>query len=452
MRSIGRIALFSLPLALGVWALPAAAQQKPNDKIQAKLSERLAANPGSGDANRDLGVWYYKAGRFAESRVPLEMARKINPKDGVAALYAGLAAEQVKDYTAAKDAYNSYLSVGKTGSVRKDIRGRLVIVTKEEAKASAKDAVANEARIAQVPGSALTVAVLPFTIGGTTSGGTDLSPLQVGLADLVITDLAKPKKLTIVERDKIQAISDEIALGKSGQVDNATAVRAGKLIQAGSIVKGSLLQTGGGNITMTSQTFSTRTSATVGSGSTQNSTLAQLFAAEKALVMATFTDLGITLTPAERQDVDRRPTQSLDAFLAYSRGLMAEDAGRLDEAARFFDNARSIDPGFGAALQRAQSAAAANQSTAKIEASLKGSQEGATVTAASTGTANTGTPLTNTLSTVVGDVNPTTTNTVATTNTTSAAPPTTRPAAAQATGTDQPAPRTGEVTIVIKKP
>ena len=184
----------------------------------------------------------------------------------------------------------------------------------------------------------------------------------------------------------------------------------------------------------------------------ENKTLDQLFSLEKDLVRATFVDLGIVLTPAEQQDVDRRPTQSLQAFTAYSRGLMAEDAGRLDEAARFFENARAIDPGFNAALQRAQSASAqSQQTTAKIESNLRGSAEGQAVVAAERGTSNTPT-LTNTLSTVIGDVNPTTTNTVAATNSTAPSPPTSRPAAAQATGHDQPAPRTGEVTIVIRKP
>jgi tetratricopeptide (TPR) repeat protein len=438
-----------MALTLAVWALPASAQQKPNDKIQARLSEKVASNPGSAEANRDLGVWYYKANRFAESRVPLEMARKINPRDGVSALYAGLAAEQMKDYAAAKDAYNSYLAVGKTPSVRRDIRGRLVVVTTEEAKASAKAAVSNESKIAQVAGTPTTVAVLPFAIN---SANPDYAPLQVGLSDLVISDLAKVKRLTLVERDKIQAISDEIALVKSGQVDATSAVRAGKLIQAGTIVKGSLLNTEGQNFTLTSLTVSTQTSQQVGSGLNETKTMDQLFAAEKDLVAATFKDLGITPTPAEQREVDRRPTQSLQALLAYSRGLMAQDAGRLDEAARFFDNARSIDPGFSAALQRAQSTSAQQQgTTAKIESSIKASSEGASTNAAVTGNSNNA-PLNNTLNTVIGDVNPTTTNAVATTNTTSAAPPTTRPAAAEATGTDQPAPRTGEVTIVIRKP
>src|ERR1019366_9641228 len=135
MRSIRRVGLL---LALGAWGFPAAAQQKPNDNIQAKLAKEAAASPGSVAANRALGIWYYKASRFAEARVPLEKARHLDANDGVSALYAGLAAEQLKDYTAAKDAYNAYLSVGKTKSVRNDIRVRLVTVTQEEAKASAK--------------------------------------------------------------------------------------------------------------------------------------------------------------------------------------------------------------------------------------------------------------------------------------------------------------------------
>ena len=449
MRHPGRVLMV---LALGVWALPAAAQQKPNDKNQEKLAKAVEANPGSVAANRALGIWYYKASRFTEALVPLQKARELDPKDGVTALYVGLAAEATRDYTTAKAAYTAYLTVGKTRSVRNDIRVRLVTVTREEAQEAAKAAVANEAQIAQVPGSPTTVAVLPFTIEGADA---NLQPLQVGLADLVISDLAKPKKITVVERDKIQAISDEIALSKSGQVDAATAVRAGKLIQAGRIVKGALISTGASNITMTSTTVNTQNSATVGTGLDANGTLDKLFDMEKQLVFATFADLGVTLTPAEHQDVDRRPTHSLQAFIDYSRGLQAEDAGRLDEAARFFESARAADPGFGAALQRAQTAAAASQNTnTKIESNLKGSSEGQTVAAAASGntiSAN----LTTTLSTVVGDVNPTTTNAVATTNVTvtTSAPPVVTPNVGVATGTsDQPTARTGQVTIVIKKP
>jgi tetratricopeptide (TPR) repeat protein len=430
MRSIGGVGLL---FVLAVWASPCVAQQQPSDAL-AKLQRAQVANPSSVKANRDLGIWYYKASRFAEARVPLEQARKLDPKDGTSALYAGLAAEKTNDYTAAKNAYNSYLVVGRSTNVKRDIRARLLVVTREEAKAAAKVAIAQEARIAQVPGSSTTVAVLPFKVSAVDQS---LLPLERGLADLVITDLGKVKRLTVVERDRIQAIADEIALGRSGQVDAATAVREGKLIQAGRIVQGTLQNSTGTNIQMGEQVFETQNAGIVGSGMNQQGDLSAIFNLEKAVVKQVFTDLDIQLTPAEQQDVDRRPTQNLQAFLAYSRGLVAEDAGRMDEAARFFENARSLDPSFGAALQRAQSAAS---STAKLESTARSSGEAAT---------GGGPAISTTLNSVVGDVNPTTTNSVSTGTT--AAPPPPQNTASQATGADQPAPRTGQVTVIIKK-
>jgi tetratricopeptide (TPR) repeat protein len=428
-------------LALLALSAPLGAQQ--SDQLT-KLQRDRAAKPGSVAANRALGLWYYKNGRFAESRVPLEEARKLDPKDGTSALYAGLAAEQVKDFTAAKSAYNAYLEVGKSRGVRDDIRGRLIALTKEELKSQAKAAVANEAAIAQQPGSPRVVAVLPLRFSGPDVA--NLGPLERGLADLLITDLSKSKSLTIVERDRMQAITDEINLAKTNQTDAASSVRAGKLIQAGRIVQGAINQVGPNGLAITSSVINTSDASQAGQTAQQNGSLDQLFTLEKSLVFQIFDRLGVTLTPAERQLVDQRPTSSVQAFLAYSRGLMAEDEGRIDEAARYFDNARSIDPGFGAALQRAQSAAAANGATLqRTESAIRNSSEGAALTV--------GSGLGNTLNNVVGDVNPTTTNQVAGTNTTSSgAPPTQRDAASEKTGTDQPAPKTGQVTIILKKP
>ena len=444
MRRLGPIALLMM---LTVCIAPANAQQKANDAL-AKLQAAQAASPGSVAANRALGVWYYRAGRFAEARVPLDQARKLDANDGVSALYAGLAAEQMKDFTAAKSAYNAYLTVGKTKSAQKEIRARLVAISQAELKEAAKTAVANESAISATPGATNTIAVLPFTIG---LADPSYAPLGRGLADLMITDLSKSRQLTIVERERMQAIVDEIALSKSANVDAATTVRAGKLIQAGRIVQGQVLQGAGG----TGITISSNVVASNGGGVTAvtapNGTLDKLFDLEKTLVMNTFRTLGITLTPAEAQEVDRRSTSSLAAFLAYSRGLQAQDDGRFDEAARFFDNARSIDPGFGAALARSQQASAASQSsTAKVETSIRSSSEGA---AASVGTTTAGAGLASTLNTVVGGVNPTTTNTVSnTTGGSSPAPPSTRDAASEKSGTDQPAPRTGTVTVIIHRP
>ncbi|MBM3907973.1 MAG: tetratricopeptide repeat protein [Gemmatimonadetes bacterium] len=209
--------LLALPL-LGGLALPAQAQQRPDRTLQ-KLESARTANPSSVAALRALGIAYYKRDRFADARSVLDAARKLDPKDGVSALYAGLAAEKLNDFTGAKDAYNSYLQVGKTRSVRNDIRARLVALSRAELQAAAKSAIANEANIAADANNPRAVAVLPMTFSGTDQ---TLAPLSRGMADLLISDLARSPELQLLERDRIQAMMDEVALSQSGRVDAAS--------------------------------------------------------------------------------------------------------------------------------------------------------------------------------------------------------------------------------------
>ena len=56
--------------------------------------------------------------------------------------------------------------------------------------------------------------------------------------------------------------------------------------------------------------------ATEGTGTSVNAVLD----AEKAFVFAVFDRMGVILTLAERTLVEQRPTKSLAALLAYSRG------------------------------------------------------------------------------------------------------------------------------------
>jgi tetratricopeptide (TPR) repeat protein len=454
MRSLR---LLALPLLCAL-ALPAASQQAP-DKTLDKLERAKTANPSSVAALRALGIAYYKRQRFADAQTVLDAARRLDPKDGVSALYAGLAAEARNDYTAAKDAYNSYLLVGKTRSVRNDIRTRLVALSRAELHAAAKSAIANEAQIAQQAGDPRTVAVLPMTFSGTDQ---TLAPLSRGMSDLLISDLARSPDLQLLERDRIQAMVDEIALSQSGRADAATSLRAGKLVRASRVVQGAITQTGARNLTVNAAVVSVATSQQQGRDVQSSDVLEQIFTIEKNLALGLFTELGVRLSAADRAAIEQRPTRSLQAFLAYSNGLVAEDEGRYGDAARFYDQARSIDPGFGAALQKAQSARSAQQgaqvTAAKVESGLRNSAEGATVSAAERGVAASNTGIGSTLANAVGDINPSAANSVNTNTggtsgqTQPQAPPTTRDPAAEKTGTDQPATKTGQVTIVIRKP
>lgn len=444
-------ALLALASAAAAESAQAQAASTPNREL-AKLQQQLTASPNSVKALQAVGYKLYELDRFAEARPLLEQARQLDPKCGPCALYAGMTAEKLKDYTAAKAAYNKYLEVGRTAPVKKDVRTRLVAMAKDELAQAAKAAVANETALRGVQAPGNTVAVLPFKCSCPDS----LLPLERGIAELVVTDLSCSSNLRVLERDRMQAISDEIQLSSRNQVDAATATRAGKLISAGRILNGSIVATGGQGVNLTGAVVNTSTSNIDGSP-TANGTLNAIFRAEKDFVTSTFRSLNVTLSPAEQKECDKAPTQNFQAFLAFSRGLMAEDAGRLDDAARFFESARTMDPGFNAALQKAQSAAAAASSqltSAKVEQGLKNSAEGGVVSAASRGS-TTDAGLGNTLNNVVGDVNPTTTNTVQ--NSTSggggsSGTPQQQNTVSQATGGDQPAQRTGQLTIVIKRP
>lgn len=439
-----------LALVLLALAAPAAEAQR-RDPI-ARLEATRAANPRNVAALRALGIAYYKAERYADARSVLDQARQLDPRDGLSALYAGLSAERLQDFTGARAAYNSYLEVGRTRRVRNQIRERLVTMARDEAVASAKAAVANEARLSNTPGSPRTIAVPPLKFSG--PDAEQLAPLERGLADLIITDLSRSSQLTIVERDRMQALADEIALGASGNVDASTAVRAGRLIQAGRLVNGSIVQ-GGQQLTLSSSIVDVATSQLSAPVQVTNE-LDNLFALQKQLVFRIFEQLGVTLTPAERQLVDREATTNLNAFLAYSRGLQASDDGRFEDAARYFDEARGLDPGFGSAAARfnaAQAAVAGAQvSTNTIEASLRGSSEGQTAAAAERGVAS-ASPVENTLRNTAQDVNPPTVTPVSNTTVGGSVPlAPQRDPTSTTTGTDSPVARTGTVTIIIRRP
>ncbi len=434
-------------------AAPAAAQGTTGGAI-ARLEAARARNPQNVAALRALGVAYYKAQRWADARSVLDRARQLDPKDGVSALYAGMAAEQQGDLTAARNAYETYLKVGTTRRAKERIRVRLVSLARAEAVASAKAAVANEATLSRTPGAPLTVAVPPLRFRGV---DTSLAVLERGMADLIITDLGQVARLTVVERDRMQALADEIRLAQSDRVDSTSAVRAGRLMQAGTLVNGVIVQPEANRLTLDASLVNVASGA-IGAPATVNNTIDQLFDMEKRLVFQLLDRLNVQLTPAERQAIERRPTTNLQAFLSYSRGLQAADDGRFADAARFFEQARSLDPGFSAAAARGQAAQAAAQGTevtpAIIEASLGTGTEGQVAEAASRGSpvAESG-GLQNTLRTITQQTSlPTTGGDLTTTSTTSTqrqAPE--RDPSTSTPGTDAIV-RTGQVIIIIRRP
>jgi len=225
-------------------------------------------------------------------------------------------------------------------------------LARRELTDDAKRALEQERTVGVVAGSPTTVAVLPLRYTGSDSS---LRPLERGFAELLTTDLSRSAKLTVVERARLQALLDELALQQSGRTDSATNVRAGRLLRAGRIVQGSIAQVGESQLRIDAAVLDVPTTEVRGVARGEGD-IDKLFDLEKRIAFGVLDQLGVALTVAERNAIEQRPTRSLAAFLAYSRGLTAEDDGRLDDASRFYRDALRLDPGFGAAQQRSRDA------------------------------------------------------------------------------------------------
>lgn len=451
MRSSLRTAAAIAALALPALLAPAAAHGQQQGAAIARLEQSRDRNPASAATLRALGVAYYKAGRWAEARTVLTKARELAPKDGVVALYLGMAAEQQGDLATAREAYTSYLTVGRTSRTRTQLRARLAALTRQEIALAARASIANEAALASEPGAPTTIAVLPLRFTGADSS---LIPLERGLAELLVTDLSRSAKLTILERERVQALVSELQLAGTPAADPSVAPRSGRLLRAGRIVQGAILQLPNRGLDVNASVVDVPTSA-VASSIQETDRLDALFALEKKVALRLFDALGVTLTPAERAQVDERPTRSMAAFLAYSAGLVAEDAGRLEEAQRLYESAARQDPAFRAAMQRQARVEAARLggqlSTAQVEASIAGTSEGAVVASAERGIAADGAALGGTLTATVNDLNPSVAVQMLG-GTLTSTQPSNRDPASSATGTDSPVSATGRITIIVRQP
>ena len=422
-----------------------------------RLEQQQKASPTSAAVNRSLGIAYYKAARYPQARAALETAARLDPRDGTTSLYLGLTDEALDDLPGAKAAYSSYIQFGRTSRVRSQLQSRLAALTRKEITADAKLAVRQEATLSTQPGNPRTVAVMPLRFSG---ADTTLKPLERGFADLLTTDLARSSQLTLVERSRMQALLDEIKLQQSGTTEASSNVRAGKLMRAGRVVQGAILQVGASDLRVDAAVVDVPTSQVQGSAQ-QADQLEQVFSIEKKLALDLFAQLGVTLTVAERQQIEQRPTRSMQAFLAYSRGLTAEDEGRYDDASRFFDEAVRLDPGFSAAQSKSEearaAAAGAAVNAASVEVSLKGTSEGAVIVAAQKGSstpASSGTTgLTGTVKSAAGDLNgsPASAATGSASTGGGASQPAAKDPVSAATGSDRPA-VIGTVIFTVTRP
>ncbi len=212
----------------------------------------------------------------------------------------------------------------------------------------AKAAIANERSVDVSRFSPRSVGVAPLAVD---VSDTSLRVLGFGLADLLTTDLAVSASLEVVERVNMDALLRELGLASSGRVDSATAPRLGRLTGARRLVTGSVVQLPDSRVTLNTRIADASTGA-VQRASSPTLSIDAILDAEKALAFSLFDQLGANLTPSERAKVEQRPTRSIGALVAYSRGVRREALGDFAGAAREYQAASRIDPSFNRARDK----------------------------------------------------------------------------------------------------
>lgn len=316
--------------------------------------DQIRANPKDAGAWRELGIAFYEKGDLTKAEDALKQANNINP-DSRTHLFLGLIYEKEQDYGRAIDAYRAALSYGPNSKTKTMLQAHLGLLTRKKVQQEVSKALAAESEINvdTIPNN--TIAVVDFDGSHLPP---DLAPISKGLAEFTALDLGKVKSLKVVDRTKIDAVLAELKLSSSRYADPSTAPRMGRLMGSNHIVTGTVLGIGDDEIKLDGAVVSTRDSLPALTPPVQGN-LEKVFALQKKFVFDVIDSLGITLTPEEREAIQKIPTESYLAFLAYCRGLDYKSRGMFEEAESQFRDAVHIDGNFQPAMVQSKALAAA---------------------------------------------------------------------------------------------
>lgn len=316
----------------------------------AELQAELKNFPNEARLWRDLGVAYLEDRQYQTARRALLQAFKRDTRDAKTLFYLGLVLEFEKRTTLARSIYQTHRTMPRFSSYRKLMRARYYQLTRQALQNDTRALLARESEVSADSIIANAVAVFPLLYQGKNE---EMAALSKGLAEMMITDLSQVTQLEVVDRVRVQALFDEMALGQTGLVDEATAARVGSLIRAGKVVRGvyDVRDNEQLNIDMA---FWDVAKQTFPAGTTHVDALKNLFQLEKNVVFSVIEEIGVELTAAEKEKIQRTPTKNWRAFVAYCQGLMREDAKDFAAAAKFYLKAARLDPNFTQAADKAE--------------------------------------------------------------------------------------------------
>ncbi|MBI3180778.1 MAG: hypothetical protein HYZ28_01405 [Myxococcales bacterium] len=188
------------------------------------------------------------------------------------------------------------------------------------------------------------VAVLYFD---NNTGKPELDVLQKGFADMMVTDLSAVQEIQVVEREKLQALVDELKLQRTKYFDPATAQKLGKGVGAKFAVTGAFLAVDPQMRVDIRMIEIANAKVVLGDQVVGESS--KLFDLQQQLVNRFVAGLNVKLGVVARS---KTRVPDIGTLLEYSKGLDLADQGKLDEASKALAEVIKRAPAFGLARER----------------------------------------------------------------------------------------------------
>jgi len=142
-----------------------------------------------------------------------------------------------------------------------------------------------------------------------------------------------------------------------GPVDRATAPRLGRLLGAGRVIQGTFSGLGNSSVQLDAVIASVGSGKLTPVGDAVRGPLENVLRLQKKLTYEILAALGVAVPPELKKRLDKLPTESFPAFLAFSRGLDFEARGMTPQAIDAYREALRLDNRFSMAREAEEIAA-----------------------------------------------------------------------------------------------
>lgn len=188
------------------------------------------------------------------------------------------------------------------------------------------------------------IAVLPFQ---NITGDKEKNWIGAGFSETLTTKIVKVKAITVIEREQLSKILDEIKFQYSGAVDEKTAVEKGKLYGADVMIFGSF-QVVGEKLRVTARFVDVETRKVIDTAEA-NGNISDIFKLQDEIAFNLMDSLKIVLAEKEKEEIKINPTENLTAYQWFSKGYEANNLKFHNKAIEYYTKAIEIDPNFAAA-------------------------------------------------------------------------------------------------------